>query len=118
VIVGGAIALAAATTLITLALHPTHGAPPAAGPRPSRRGTPTPPPARPATRDHTSAAIPAKDTSFVTARHAPPVPGTGAGPRPDSPRLVLSPAHPMPRAAHQRPAPADSCRSSHHRRSS
>src|SRR5215470_12266063 len=49
VIVGGTIALAAATTLITLALHPTA----TRGPRP---------PARPTARHRASAAIPAKNT--------------------------------------------------------
>jgi len=64
VIVGGTIALAAATTLITLALHPTVTR---RGPRPPAR-TPAKarhqplPPARPASRHHTSAAIPPTDT--------------------------------------------------------
>jgi hypothetical protein len=64
VIVGGTIALSAATTLITLALQPT-----APGRRP-RTPARTPagamhqplPPARPAARDHTSAAFPPTGT--------------------------------------------------------
>jgi hypothetical protein len=95
VILGGTITLAAATTLITLALQSTAAW---RGPRPAARAQAgatrqPPPPAGPATREHTNAAIPAKDTGFVMARHAPPVPGTSAGPRPGTPPgLILSPA--------------------------
>jgi|SRR5215510_8408861 len=63
-IVGGTITLAAGTTLITLALQPTA---PGRRPRPPARAPATArhqplPPARPATDDHASAAIPAQDT--------------------------------------------------------
>jgi hypothetical protein len=64
VILGGTITLAAATTLITLALHSTatrhRPRPPARTPAKARH-QPLPP-ARPASRHHTSAAIPPTDT--------------------------------------------------------
>jgi len=105
VIVGGTITLSAATTLITLALHPAATWRRAPAPTRAQAGaTHQPlPPARPAARDHTSPAISAKDTGFVMARHAPPVPGTGAGPPPDSP-----PAEPVagPPDAEHRPSAA------------
>src|SRR5215472_16361410 len=81
VIVGGTITLAAATTLITLALYPIAtwcSRRPAARTQAGAAHQP-PPPARPATRDHTNAAFPAKDRGVVMARPAPPVPGAGAG---------------------------------------
>jgi hypothetical protein len=63
VIIGGAIALSAATTLITLALHPAppcrRPGPPACTPATARHQPP--PPARPATREHTDAATPPQD---------------------------------------------------------
>jgi hypothetical protein len=62
VIIGGTIALSAATTLITLALHPATGRrprPPARTPATVRQQPP--PPARPATRGHTNAATPPQD---------------------------------------------------------
>jgi len=107
VILGGTITLAAAATLITLALHPTARR----GPRPPAR-TPAkarhqpPPPARPATRQHTSAAIPAKDTGFVMACHAPPrqAPVPGHAPAPPGADPVAGPpdAEHRPSAARAR----------------
>jgi hypothetical protein len=62
VIIGGAIALSAATTLITLALHPATGRRPRPPARtPANPGHPPPPPARPATHGHTNAATPPQD---------------------------------------------------------
>src|SRR5262245_56817745 len=62
VIVGGTISLAAATTLITLALHPGHRC----KPPPSARATHQPPPAaRPDAREHTSTA------TLPTLQHCP-----------------------------------------------
>jgi len=62
VIVGGTITLAAATTLITLALHPGHRC----KPPPSARATHQPPPAaRPDAREHTSTA------TLPTLQHCP-----------------------------------------------
>jgi hypothetical protein len=69
VILAGTIALSAATTLITLALHPTATRP---GPRPPARAAATArhqprPPARPAARQPTSAAIPPTGTEASSA---------------------------------------------------
>jgi hypothetical protein len=62
VIIGGTIALSAATTLITLALHPDTGRrprPPARTPATARHQPP--PPARPTTCGHPTAATPPQD---------------------------------------------------------
>jgi hypothetical protein len=95
VIVGGTIALSAAITLVTLALHPTA----TRGPRPPAR-TPAramhqPPPSdRPATRGLASAAIPAKNTRFVLTAQplSSPRPRTAAA-YPTSQEVVMNPIH-------------------------
>jgi hypothetical protein len=96
VIVGGTITLSAATTLITLALQPTAPGrrpwPPARTPAKARHQPPAasqahrPPPRQ---RRH-----PSQGHRFVMARHTPPAPRTGTGPRPAPGR---SPRRPAPR---------------------
>jgi hypothetical protein len=92
VILGGTIALSAATTLITLALQPTVTW---RRPRPPARALATVmhqprPPARPAIRDHTS--DPGPGPRFVMARH-PPRAGHRATP---TPGLIPLPARLLP----------------------
>jgi hypothetical protein len=93
VIVGGTIALAAGTTLITLALRPTA---PGRWPRRPARTPPAvrsqPPAASQARRPPPR--LPGRRHRFVTARHAPPAPGTGPRPAPGRP-----PRRPAPRPA-------------------
>jgi hypothetical protein len=106
VILGGTIALSAATTLITLALRSTATRLPRPPARTPAGETHQPlPPGGPAARGLTSAAMPAKDTGFVMARHAPPAPGTGSGPRLPAPADSFADqpdAPPSPSAARAR----------------
>jgi hypothetical protein len=106
VILGGTIALSAATTLITLALQPTA---PSRGPRPPARA-PAPamhqplPLATPAARDHTRTAIPVKDSglSSANARQRGPAqrPHRGDHDAPDpSPTKYPRPGPPIPPGA-------------------
>jgi hypothetical protein len=107
VMLGGTIALSAATTLITLALHPTATRGPRPLPRTPARAMhqtyrqPGPPPAttpaQPSGQRH-----PVRDGT-------PPAPATGTSPGPAAPADPF-PARQMPRTARQRPAPADNCR--------
>jgi hypothetical protein len=104
VILGGSIALSAATTLITLALHPTatHGPGRRPAPQPERCTSPYrqpgPPPAT-CQRSHPGQGQPVRDGTPRA-----PGPGTGTGPRPPAPAdpFAARPIPPQPSAARTR----------------